>query len=155
MRSMLMVTYIPAGWSAHDKMLAKHLSFEVFAQQSEKSSTRFHLVGCQCWLFTAEPRSPKTLKDWLCLQIWGGNKGPFGDRCTFLPKTCKTANTENIGASNTNCVCWFPAVGVVVGVYQSFQRENIQWTTPCVLRENKPMDSDSIREKIGLQGIET
>lgn len=38
-----MVTCVPANGSAHGKMLAKHLSFELFPQKSEKSNTRFHL----------------------------------------------------------------------------------------------------------------
>lgn len=62
--SMLMVTNIPAGRSARDKRLVKHLSSEVFCQKNEKRSTCFYLAVHQDGPFTAEPRSPKTL---ICL----------------------------------------------------------------------------------------
>lgn len=159
MRSTVTVTYIPERWRAQDKTLVKNLSFEVFPQKNEKSGTCFHLDGGESLLFTAEPRSPKTIEDWLYLQLWGGRKGPFEDRCTFFAKRPVSANTNtgNIGASNTNCmpVPSNGGDGSGGGVYQSFQRENIAWKIPCVLRGNKPTDFDSIREKIGLRGIET
>ena len=92
--------------------------------------TCVHLTGCQSWHFTAKPRSLKTSEDQLCLWVWGGRKGPSGDRST------KPNMLEILGlliamlVAQQCCACWFLAVGV---------RRYSTGKSLCSLGKSKPM----------------
>lgn len=110
------------------------------------------------WTFRCRTEKPEDLKGLSVSRFEEEGKAHLETGTRFCEKTsvCKTTNTGNTGASITNCLCssqqWGWGLGgaleYLVGKYRM---DN----SMCAQGENKPMDSDSIPEKIGLQGIET
>ena len=114
----------------------------------------FCLVGCQDWHFTAEPRSPKTLEKWLCLQIWGGREGPFGDRLHLSVKKPVSEKPQimEIQELLIQLCGWFPAVRV--GHLSEFWIGKTEDGKLICPGENKPTDSDWFWETVRLKRTE-
>lgn len=129
----VMVTYIPAGWRAHDKILVKHLS----SSEWERLHI-FHLVGCQDWPLTAEPMS-------LCLKIWGGSKDLFGEKCTVSAKRPVSAKPQILRIQLLLIQTMYVASKQGWGHLSEFSLRKCKIDNSMCLR---PMDSDSRGEKL-------
>lgn len=105
-----MVTYIP-GCRAHDKMLVKHLSSEVFPLKSEKGSTCSTLLGVRIDLSLQNQGAWRPWRTASVSRFEEEAKTYLETGALFLPKDqcLNTTNTENTGASDMNCVCCFEA----------------------------------------------
>lgn len=135
-------------------------AFELWGLSSEEWETQYLLPPGwhQDGPFDAEPRSLKTLKD--CLspdlkkkerpiwkQVHVSVKRPVSAKPQILEIQVLLLPTVYVLPSSGGGG-WGGALEYLVGKYRM---DN----SMCAQGENKPMDSDSIPEKIGLQGIET
>lgn len=77
--------------------------------------------------------APKTLEDWLCLQIWGGREGPFGDRLHLSAKKPVSAKPQilEIQVLLIQLCMLVPSSGSGVSI-RVLGRKNRRWQTPCM-----------------------
>lgn len=131
-RSILTVTYITAGWNAHDKMLMKCLSSELFPLKSEKSSTCFLPGRLSRLTFHCRAKETKDLRGMaMSLDLRRKGKRIWRQVASVCQETsvCKTTNNGNTSASNTTMCAgsqqWEWGIRVWV-------RKNRRWQNPCM-----------------------